>query len=179
MAYRKSCLYDIAKRRELVAVAERLCGVWKVYSSLDDNTFYFSASKIRSTSWLGFFYFTFNDKSKQDESAMLRALLVQMSSQFQDGHRDLIHLNKTYRPSTPPIRLCGHRIEMYKTGDLCGRLALQGYQVHRTVCRIVLTPCTVYLHRSTESNTSITDAASVSSAVSSKVRPCLRRVRCT
>ena len=39
------------------------------------------------------------------------------------------------------IRLCGHRIEMYKTGDLCGRssqlytcgrLALQGYQVHRT-----------------------------------------------
>ena len=51
---------------------------------------------------IGFFYFTFNDESKQDESAMLRALLVQLSRQFQDGHRDLIQLYKTYRPSTPP-----------------------------------------------------------------------------
>ena len=48
-----------------------------------------------------FFYFTFNDKSKQDESAILRALLIQLSSQFQDRHRDLIQLYTTYKPSTP------------------------------------------------------------------------------
>ena len=51
---------------------------------------------------IGFFYFTFSDKSKQDESAMLRALLLQLSSQLQDGHRDLIRLYDNYRTSTPP-----------------------------------------------------------------------------
>ena len=51
---------------------------------------------------IGFFYFTFNDESKQDELAMLRALLVQLSSQFQDGHRDLAQLHKHHKPSTPP-----------------------------------------------------------------------------
>ncbi len=56
-----------------------------------------------------FFYFTFNDKSKQDDSAMLRALLLQLSSQLQDGHTDLTRLHSSYKNSSPPSRvLMGH-----------------------------------------------------------------------
>ena len=51
---------------------------------------------------IAFFYFTFNDKSKQDESAMLRALLIQLSSQLQDGHADLIWLHDSYKTGVPP-----------------------------------------------------------------------------
>src|SRR5205085_11269328 len=41
---------------------------------------------------IAFFYFTFNDESKQDESAILRALLLQLSGQHSDGHPGLISL---------------------------------------------------------------------------------------
>ena len=51
---------------------------------------------------IAFFYFTFNDESKRDESAMLRALLLQLSTQLQDGHADLVRLYDSYQPSTPP-----------------------------------------------------------------------------
>ena len=51
---------------------------------------------------IAFFYFTFNDKSKQDESAMLRALLLQLSNQLQDGHKDLTQLHDSYKPGIPP-----------------------------------------------------------------------------
>ena len=51
---------------------------------------------------IAFFYFTFNDESKQDLSAMLRALLLQLSSQLQDGHLDLTRLQDSYKISTPP-----------------------------------------------------------------------------
>jgi ankyrin repeat domain-containing protein 50 len=34
---------------------------------------------------IAFFYFTFNDESKQDESAMIRALLLQLSGQSSDS----------------------------------------------------------------------------------------------
>ena len=51
---------------------------------------------------IAFFYFTFNDESKQDESALLRAWLLQLSNQLQDGHRDLTRLYESYRTSTPP-----------------------------------------------------------------------------
>ncbi|KAL8825018.1 MAG: hypothetical protein Q9191_004671, partial [Dirinaria sp. TL-2023a] len=51
---------------------------------------------------IAFFYFTFNDESKQDLSAMLRALLLQLSSQLQDGHVDLTQLHNSYKPGTPP-----------------------------------------------------------------------------
>lgn len=51
---------------------------------------------------IAFFYFTFNDKSKQDESAMLRALLLQLSSQLQDGHTGLTGLRDSYSPGIPP-----------------------------------------------------------------------------
>ena len=51
---------------------------------------------------IAFFYFSFNDRSKQDESAMLRALLLQLSSQLQDGHTDLTRLHDSYKSGLPP-----------------------------------------------------------------------------
>ncbi len=51
---------------------------------------------------IAFFYFTFNDSSKQDESAMLRALLLQLSCQLQDGHTDLTQLHDRYKTGIPP-----------------------------------------------------------------------------
>ena len=52
---------------------------------------------------IAFFYFTFNDESKQDVSAMLRALLLQLSSQLRDGHADLIRLHESYKAGTPSL----------------------------------------------------------------------------
>lgn len=49
-----------------------------------------------------FFYFTFNDDSKQNASAMLRALLMQLSGQMGDGQKDLEQLHKSYNQGTPP-----------------------------------------------------------------------------
>ena len=51
---------------------------------------------------IAFFYFTFNDNSKQDQSAMLRALLVQLSSQLRDDDSDLTRLYNLYKPGIPP-----------------------------------------------------------------------------
>lgn len=51
---------------------------------------------------IAFFYFTFNDESKQDESAMLRALLLQLSSQLHDNYADLTRLHDSYKAGIPP-----------------------------------------------------------------------------
>lgn len=51
---------------------------------------------------IAFFYFTFNDDFKQDESAMLRALLLQLSGQLFDSQADLISLHDLNRTSVPP-----------------------------------------------------------------------------
>ena len=50
---------------------------------------------------IAFFYFTFNDESKRDESAMLRALLVQLSGQLRDGHSDLTRLYDSFKLGLP------------------------------------------------------------------------------
>ena len=54
---------------------------------------------------IAFFYFTFTDESKQDESAMLRALLLQLSNQLDDGFSDLTQLHDSCKSSTPPVRV--------------------------------------------------------------------------
>jgi ankyrin repeat domain-containing protein 50 len=54
---------------------------------------------------IAFFYFTFNDESKQDESAMLRALLLQLSGQHSDGHPSLTSLYASYQTGTPPAEV--------------------------------------------------------------------------
>lgn len=51
---------------------------------------------------IAFFYFTFNDDSKQSASSMIRALLLQLSSQLQDGHTELAQLHESHRIGTPP-----------------------------------------------------------------------------
>jgi hypothetical protein len=58
---------------------------------------------------IAFFYFTFNDESKQDESAVLRTLLLQLSGQLSDSHTDLARLCDSYHTSIPPaIVLIAH-----------------------------------------------------------------------
>ena len=54
---------------------------------------------------IAFFYFTFNDESKRDESGMLRALLLQLSTQLRDGHADLVKLYDSYKTGTPSSRV--------------------------------------------------------------------------
>lgn len=54
---------------------------------------------------IAFFYFTFSDESKQDESGMLRALLLQLAGQHQECQTDLINLHLLYNPGTPPVRV--------------------------------------------------------------------------
>lgn len=51
---------------------------------------------------IAFFYFTFNDDSKQDESAMLRALLLQLSGQLFDSQADLTSLHALSSTGVPP-----------------------------------------------------------------------------
>ncbi len=51
---------------------------------------------------IAFFFFTFNDESKQDASAILRALVLQLSSQLNDNYRILSQLHDSYRIATPP-----------------------------------------------------------------------------
>ena len=73
-------------------------------SVLSSTTIQFALRHRGSNPHIGiaFFYFTFNDNSKQDESAMLRALLMQLSGQLQDGHLDLTRLHDSYRTGIPP-----------------------------------------------------------------------------
>ncbi|MCJ1427238.1 hypothetical protein MMC29_005141 [Sticta canariensis] len=51
---------------------------------------------------IAFFYFTFNDDSKREEPGMLRALLLQLSGQVQNGEADLTRLYHSYKNGVPP-----------------------------------------------------------------------------
>jgi ankyrin repeat domain-containing protein 50 len=51
---------------------------------------------------IAFFFFVFDNESKQDVSAMLRALILQLSSQRKDSHGLVSRLHDTYRNTTPP-----------------------------------------------------------------------------
>ncbi len=50
---------------------------------------------------IAFFFFSFNDDAKQDTSAMLRALVLQLSGQLNDNHGLLSQLHKSYLTSMP------------------------------------------------------------------------------
>lgn len=54
---------------------------------------------------IAFFYFTFNEESKRDDLGMLRALLLQLSTQLGEGAQEngLEQLHLLYRSTTPPI----------------------------------------------------------------------------
>ncbi|KAJ6089813.1 hypothetical protein N7467_005029 [Penicillium canescens] len=51
---------------------------------------------------VAFFCFTFDDKSKQDASAMLRALLSQLSEQLENADSELQQLHDLHKSGTPP-----------------------------------------------------------------------------
>jgi ankyrin repeat domain-containing protein 50 len=83
------------------------CGKSVLCSTAIQHTF----RHKRSDSGVGiaFFYFTFNDESKQDESAMIRALLLQLSGQSSDSRTDLASLRDSYSTGIPPaIVLIAH-----------------------------------------------------------------------
>jgi hypothetical protein len=52
---------------------------------------------------IAFFYFSFTDESKQKDHDMLRALLLQLSAQLQDGEKELEQLHTLYKSRTPPL----------------------------------------------------------------------------
>jgi ankyrin repeat domain-containing protein 50 len=60
---------------------------------------------LRADVGIAFFYFAFSDESKQDESGMLRALLLQLAGQHQECQTDLNNLHLLYTPGTPPVRV--------------------------------------------------------------------------
>jgi hypothetical protein len=69
----------------------------------------------RSNSRIGiaFFFFTFSDDSKQDASAMLRALVLQLSGQLNNNNAYLSRLYDRYRNATPPdqdLEGCLHQL---------------------------------------------------------------------
>lgn len=62
---------------------------------------------------IAFFFFTFNDNFKKDASAMLRALVLQLSSQLNDNHALLSRLHDRYCNATPPdsdLEDCIHQL---------------------------------------------------------------------
>ncbi|KAI9149607.1 Vegetative incompatibility protein [Paramyrothecium foliicola] len=51
---------------------------------------------------IAFFFFRFDDNSKQDTSALLRTLVLQLSSQLNDSQGHLARLHGSYRGTKPP-----------------------------------------------------------------------------
>lgn len=63
----------------------------------------FRELKQRSGVGIAYFYFAFNDESKKSDDNMLRALLLQLSGQLQDGEEDLERLHASYKSGSPPV----------------------------------------------------------------------------
>lgn len=59
----------------------------------------------RGLTGIAFFYFTFSDSSKQDASAMLRALLLQLSGQLLDEEQELEQLYRLHEPKNPAVEV--------------------------------------------------------------------------
>ncbi|RYP57562.1 hypothetical protein DL770_010640 [Monosporascus sp. CRB-9-2] len=76
------------------------CGKSVLCSTAIQHTFRYRRSNPRIA--IAFFFFTFNDNDKQDTSAMLRALVLQLSSQLDSQHALLSRLHESYRNATPP-----------------------------------------------------------------------------
>lgn len=62
---------------------------------------------------LAFFFFTFNDATKQSASAMIRALILQLSGQLNDNCSAISVLKSSYSDATPPDSVlvdCLHKL---------------------------------------------------------------------
>jgi len=79
------------------------CGKSILCSTVIQHTFRHRRSNPRIG--IAFFYFDFNDDSKQDLLSMLRSLLLQLSNQLPGGHDELEKLRSRYSNGLPPIPL--------------------------------------------------------------------------
>ena len=77
------------------------CGKSVLCSTAIQHAFRHQRTQARSA--VAFFFFAFNDESKQDASAMLLALLLQLSGQITDVDADLTRWKDSYNHSTPPV----------------------------------------------------------------------------
>jgi len=77
------------------------CGKSVLTSTAIEYTFRHRRSNPRIG--IAFFYFSFNDSSKQDVSGFLRAVLMQLSNQSNDTQISLTHLHSSYKNGEPPI----------------------------------------------------------------------------
>ena len=80
------------------------CGKSALCSTAIEHTL--RRRKANAKIGIAFFYFTFNDETKRDASAMLRALILQLSGQLDSkhpGHKHLAELHNRYRNATPPV----------------------------------------------------------------------------
>jgi hypothetical protein len=76
------------------------CGKSVLCSTAIEHTFRYRKSSPHTG--LAFFFFTFNDESKQDASALLRSLVLQLSTQLNGSHAVLSQLHNSYQNATPP-----------------------------------------------------------------------------
>jgi len=77
------------------------CGKSVLCSTVIQHAFRYARSQTERA--VAFFFFTFNDESKQDASAVLRALLLQLCGQVPDLETDLTRLKESYNHGTPPV----------------------------------------------------------------------------
>ena len=77
------------------------CGKSVLCSTAIQHTF--REMKHKHRVGIAFFYFAFDDKTKQDDNGMLRALLQQQSVQLQDGEKQLEQLHALYKSGFPPV----------------------------------------------------------------------------
>ncbi|KAK5275777.1 hypothetical protein LTR40_012507, partial [Exophiala xenobiotica] len=77
------------------------CGKSVLLSTIIQHTFH--DRQHHHDTGIAFFYFAFSDESKQNTSAMLKALLLQLSSQHAAGKDILKRLHDKYELGTPPL----------------------------------------------------------------------------
>ncbi|KAK2745548.1 hypothetical protein FQN57_003673 [Myotisia sp. PD_48] len=77
------------------------CGKSILCSTAIQHTFRKKGQELKTG--IAFFYFSFTDEMKQDESAMLRTLLLQLAGQVQDGYSDLERLKTKCHSGMPLV----------------------------------------------------------------------------
>ena len=78
------------------------CGKSVLCSTAINATAMYKESKSKSLG-ICFFYFTFSDQSKQSAMDMLRSIVLQLSHQSDNGHKQLKALYRSIGPSSPSM----------------------------------------------------------------------------
>lgn len=77
------------------------CGKSVLCSTVIQHTF--RQKVLKADVGIAFFYFTFSDQFKQDESAMVKALLLQLAGQRKECEDELAALYRSHESGTPHI----------------------------------------------------------------------------